>query len=149
MTLLFIVMLVTSLALTLNQGAAKAFAKHAYDQAKMDHPDKVPATFEEYEMTFLNNFHNVCFVLLGFTVVIGLTAFFGMCYRNSTINRTIEKNDQIYQEERDMAVALNIEQVQRENEEKRKMYEQKYPGLAKTQNTMVWPSIDQILQKWN
>jgi hypothetical protein len=65
------------------------------------------------------------------------TLLTGICYRNSIKDRTFKKKENLLNEERYRESVRQIEDALQKNNDKRSMYEQKYPELAKYRTNSV------------
>ena len=60
-----------------------------------------------------------------------MTIIFGQCYRMSTKQRTLKAKENLLDQKRYSEQVKEYEAIVQKNQEKRLMYEQKYPELAK------------------
>eukprot|EP00347_Sterkiella_histriomuscorum_P001816 403370567 len=74
---------------------------------------------------------SVSYALIAFTAIIALTIFFGYCYRASTKTKTSKSKENLLNQQRYSDQVRDIEALVQKNNEKRVLYEQKYPELAK------------------
>lgn len=69
--------------------------------------------------------------MLVFTGVLGLTIVFGWCYKESTLDRTFQRNEKLLTADKLLESEKRIADAVEKNMEKRRLYEQKYPDMAK------------------
>eukprot|EP00347_Sterkiella_histriomuscorum_P000474 403375719 len=86
---------------------------------------------EDWINSMTSSVVSVSTALIFFCCVIFATIIFGYCYRDSTKNNTHEHKQNLIADQKEQEMAEEREKVVIANNQKRDMYEQKYPELAK------------------
>ena len=76
-----------------NTSKINEWATDIYNKAKIDNPNI--GSLDAYVKLFEGNIHNVGWALLIFSFTIGLTVFFGYCYRESTLDKTFNRAEKL------------------------------------------------------